>query len=181
MGYFVFIFSYGVEFCSLNNLELMTGAVLCPAVFGIFYVIIHKSLNTRLKAVAAIGITMVAILALFMRAELEVTKDLFNQQILPQASLIIISALKWAFYKQILALILDPYLGKSDFMIFKAANNEFIFVETLILILTAYYAHAYVFGESKDMTVILTVLLGYVLIKILTIFQTKALKAIEGV
>lgn len=181
IGYSISIFFYGVEFCSLNYLELMNLGVLSPAVFGVFYVLIHKSLNTRLKAIAVIGITMVGILALFMKAELEVTRDLLIQQIVPQTSLIIISSLKWAFYTQILALILDAYLGKSDFMIFKATNNEFIFVETLILILTTYYAHAYVFVESKDMTVILTVLVGYVMIKILTIFQTRALKAIEGV
>ena len=149
------------------------------AVSGVLsYVFTYKLLNIILKALIIVGITVLSIAVSLKLNDTAMTIELLKNQILPQTTLIIVLSLKLAFCIQIVALISEPYLPKPLRTI-KATDNELLFAEILILGLVIFCIEDYLSGASRYLAITLYVLKGYIIIKLFTILQTKAMLAIE--
>jgi len=145
---------------------------------ALLYVFTYKLLNIMLKALIVVGITILSIAVSLKLNEATITIDLLQNQILPQTTLIIVLSLKLAFCMQTVALIAEPYLPKLPRTI-KATDNEMLFAEILILVLVLFCIGGYLSGASGWIGAILYVFKGYIVIKLFTILQTKAMLAIE--
>jgi len=143
---------------------------------GIIYIFLRKRpLNMILKVLLLICITLISLLTCFVLNGSELTLELLKNQVFPKSVAIIIVSLIITFWTQIAALIFDPYL-EPEYKIFKATKEEFILADMLIFLLAMYYLQNHFRSNSEDLTVIGTVFKGYIIVKLLTILQTKVMQ-----
>lgn len=180
----VFILGYILAmFVNEVTIKGVNASLLCVilASFLTMYTIVHRSLSMRTKALIVTCITIVSIVVSLVINEPVVTMHLIQHQVLQQTIVIMFLSLKGAFCMQLTALIVDPYITKQEQKIFKATNDEFVFAETMILVLITCCIAGYYFGDWQVKTFMLDMFQGYVIVKLLTTIQTKVIEAIKGV
>lgn len=101
------------------------------------------------------------------------------ERILLIGTMIIAVALRGAACMQIMGLIFEPYLLRTQLQV-KATKGESKFFDTLVVLLLIVWCMAYYFHGLNYLKFVFKVLGCYFLIRVISILQTKAVRAIQG-
>ena len=191
VSYFVaiyFVAFYAIEdYLGFANSKLSLSIIWFLSLVGVvcylsYFFTAYKLLNGVQKALILICITIVF---MFCRQLITGTSGMTLLSKIENISIpfriVMFVALKAAFCMQIMAVVIDPYLLNTKCPNIKATKQEFRFAETIICFLVICQACGYFFAELRDMGLLITVLQGYIVARILTTLQTKALLTIKRV
>jgi hypothetical protein len=191
VSYFVAVyfvaFSASEDYLSFANSNISLTIIWFLSLVGIvcywsYFFTAYKPLNGIQKALILICITIVF---MFCGQLIAGTSGMTLLSTIDNISIplriVMFVALKAAFCMQITALIIEPYLLNKKWNNFKATKQEFHFVETIICSLVVCSAYGYFFAEHYDLRLMLNILQGYLIAKLATTLQTKALSTIKGV
>lgn len=190
VSYFVavyFVAFYASEdYLSFANINISLSIIWFLSLVGIvcywsYFFTAYKLLNGVQKALTLIFITIVF---MFCGQLIAGTSGMTLLSKIENISIpfriVMFVALKAAFCMQIIALISEPFLLNRKYPNIKATKQEFYFVETIICFLVIYESCVYFLAELKETGFLIAVLQGYIIIRILTTLQTKALLSIQG-
>jgi hypothetical protein len=176
----LFIYWYGlvmiINELTINNVSWSVIQTLFVVLFLIKTSGYYNKLNMRMQAIVVTSIGMISVVASLVIHGADITVDLFKNQVVPQMMIIIFLSLRLSAMTQVIALILDPYLTKPKLKILKATESEFRFAQTMVLLFCLPCAVLYYFGEADYLNIGIKALLTYIIIKALTIAQTKLLE-----